>query len=307
MRLGAVASGSRDTGFVDGVRAHTGGRGVDVVLNSLGGELMRASLDCLAPFGRFLELGVRDIHEGGALELCRSPGRPPSRHQRRSGYARLRGAVCGADRKVANGTLCPLPYDIFPVDRTPPLRAWRSQSTSGRPSSPSPRRADRRGRRVRAARRRSMPAPGPGRRRCLGKGKRAPGSRGGAGGLGRSGIIRIRRRTSWRGRPTKARRPPRSSARDQRDRRDAALLHAGRRPPHRRQFVAQVARSSASGSDCATCRGVDRHQPGRAGGRPPRRRDPDSACRAEGAYPLSHAQERLCILAEDPAASVATT
>ncbi|MBB4952236.1 acyl transferase domain-containing protein/NADPH:quinone reductase-like Zn-dependent oxidoreductase/acyl carrier protein [Agrobacterium vitis] len=34
--------------------------GVDVILNSLAGDAMRASLKCLKPFGRFIELGKRD-------------------------------------------------------------------------------------------------------------------------------------------------------------------------------------------------------------------------------------------------------
>ena len=40
---------SRDTTFAQGVMRTTGGRGVDVVLNSLSGEGLRASWECLAP------------------------------------------------------------------------------------------------------------------------------------------------------------------------------------------------------------------------------------------------------------------
>src|SRR6185295_2602798 len=39
---------SRSDAFVEGVRAQTLGRGLDVVLNSLSGELMQASLGCVA-------------------------------------------------------------------------------------------------------------------------------------------------------------------------------------------------------------------------------------------------------------------
>ena len=53
---------SRDIAFADAVRDLTGGRGVDVVLNSLGGEAMERSLGLLRPFGRFLELGKRDFY-----------------------------------------------------------------------------------------------------------------------------------------------------------------------------------------------------------------------------------------------------
>ncbi|MCP4700945.1 MAG: zinc-binding dehydrogenase, partial [Gammaproteobacteria bacterium] len=43
--------------------------GVDAVLNSLGGEFIPKSLETLAPFGRFLELGIRDIHNNTQLGL----------------------------------------------------------------------------------------------------------------------------------------------------------------------------------------------------------------------------------------------
>nr|A0A3G9H990.1 RecName: Full=Highly reducing polyketide synthase ALT1; Short=HR-PKS FUM1; AltName: Full=AAL-toxin biosynthesis cluster protein 1 [Alternaria alternata]BBG74267.1 polyketide synthase [Alternaria alternata] len=52
---------SRDTSFVEDVRAATGGRGVDVVLNSLSGELLHASWECVAPYGKMLEIGKRDF------------------------------------------------------------------------------------------------------------------------------------------------------------------------------------------------------------------------------------------------------
>ncbi len=50
---------SRSTRFVEEVASITGA-GVDVVLNSLAGEAMEASIGCLRPFGRFVELGKRD-------------------------------------------------------------------------------------------------------------------------------------------------------------------------------------------------------------------------------------------------------
>jgi NADPH:quinone reductase-like Zn-dependent oxidoreductase/acyl carrier protein len=52
---------SRSLDFAAGVRARTGGRGVDVVLNSLSGEFIGASLGVLAPHGRFIEIGKREI------------------------------------------------------------------------------------------------------------------------------------------------------------------------------------------------------------------------------------------------------
>lgn len=49
---------SRSIDFQSQINAQFGG--VDVVLNSLAGDAMRASLKCLKPFGRFVELGKRD-------------------------------------------------------------------------------------------------------------------------------------------------------------------------------------------------------------------------------------------------------
>ncbi|MGA8528329.1 MAG: SDR family NAD(P)-dependent oxidoreductase, partial [Acidobacteriaceae bacterium] len=54
---------SRSADFAAGVMGATGGRGVDVVLNSLSGELIDHGLEVLAPYGQFVELGKRDVYE----------------------------------------------------------------------------------------------------------------------------------------------------------------------------------------------------------------------------------------------------
>ncbi|RCI17302.1 hypothetical protein L249_3232 [Ophiocordyceps polyrhachis-furcata BCC 54312] len=48
---------SRSVALCDSVMAATKGRGVDVVLNCLGGALLAQSAACLAPFGRFIDTG----------------------------------------------------------------------------------------------------------------------------------------------------------------------------------------------------------------------------------------------------------
>ncbi|WP_269859700.1 MDR/SDR family oxidoreductase, partial [Streptomyces sp. RPT161] len=63
---GQVAS-SRDLTFRESFRAATAGRGVDVVLNSLAGEFVDASLDVLTAGGRFLEMGKTDIRSAQDL------------------------------------------------------------------------------------------------------------------------------------------------------------------------------------------------------------------------------------------------
>ncbi|KAM7211474.1 hypothetical protein V8F06_013126 [Rhypophila decipiens] len=62
---------SRDmASFVEGIKIQTGGAGVDVILNSLAGDLMHAGWEsCLAPFGRFIEVGKRDLVDAGRLDM----------------------------------------------------------------------------------------------------------------------------------------------------------------------------------------------------------------------------------------------
>ncbi|KAL8857831.1 MAG: hypothetical protein Q9178_005587 [Gyalolechia marmorata] len=60
---------SRDESFVTGVMKVTHGTGVDVALNSLAGKLLHATWGCMAPFGRFIEIGKRDIHENSQIQM----------------------------------------------------------------------------------------------------------------------------------------------------------------------------------------------------------------------------------------------
>lgn len=60
---------SRGSSFYDGVMRETSGVGVDLVLNSLAGELLHASWRCVAPTGAFLELGKRDMAASGQLDM----------------------------------------------------------------------------------------------------------------------------------------------------------------------------------------------------------------------------------------------
>ena len=60
---------SRNDSFRNDVKRETRGRGVDVVLNSLSGELLHASWKCVAEFGTMIELGKRDLAGFGKLDL----------------------------------------------------------------------------------------------------------------------------------------------------------------------------------------------------------------------------------------------
>ncbi|KAH6615157.1 KR domain-containing protein [Boeremia exigua] len=54
-----------------GILRMTEGQGVDVILNSLAGEALHASWECIAPSGRFVEIGKADIKAGSSLPMAK--------------------------------------------------------------------------------------------------------------------------------------------------------------------------------------------------------------------------------------------
>jgi NADPH:quinone reductase-like Zn-dependent oxidoreductase len=60
---------SRETSFASSIRAMTNGQGVDVVLNSLAGSLLEETWKCMARFGRFAEIGKRDLELNNHIEM----------------------------------------------------------------------------------------------------------------------------------------------------------------------------------------------------------------------------------------------
>ncbi|KAI9150039.1 LOW QUALITY PROTEIN: Highly reducing polyketide synthase lcsB [Paramyrothecium foliicola] len=58
---------SRDSSFLRDIMQATGGQGVDVVLNSLSGDLLHASWKCVAEFGIMIEIGKRDFRRRSKL------------------------------------------------------------------------------------------------------------------------------------------------------------------------------------------------------------------------------------------------
>jgi NADPH:quinone reductase-like Zn-dependent oxidoreductase/acyl carrier protein len=109
---------SRSLSFADEVMKRTAGRGVDAVLNSLGGEFIHKGLEVLAPFGRFLEIGKRDIIGNTQLGL-----RPFEKGLTFYAIdigprdtADMRGAFQELAVHVADGTLGPIRKTVFPID-----------------------------------------------------------------------------------------------------------------------------------------------------------------------------------------------
>lgn len=60
---------SRDTSFSNDIMRATGHKGVDVVLNSLAGDSLVASWECIASYGRFIEIGKKDVLSNSNLPM----------------------------------------------------------------------------------------------------------------------------------------------------------------------------------------------------------------------------------------------
>ncbi|MEM6331059.1 MAG: SDR family NAD(P)-dependent oxidoreductase, partial [Planctomycetota bacterium] len=111
---------SRTARFADGVLADSGGAGVDVVLNTLGEDLLEASLRALAQGGRLIDLTkpagdtaarVRRLRPDVAYTLIDLADEWSRRPQR---IGELLRPVLA---RVAGGELTPLPAEAFPLDR----------------------------------------------------------------------------------------------------------------------------------------------------------------------------------------------
>jgi acyl transferase domain-containing protein/NADPH-dependent curcumin reductase CurA/acyl carrier protein len=111
---------SRTLDFADDVMRHTGGQGVDVVLNSLTGEALARGLALLRTDGRFIEIGKRDIHANLALGLEPFRRRLTFCHLDLGSMLRDRVPVVSAlVRDVLQhfevGTFTPLPTRVLPI------------------------------------------------------------------------------------------------------------------------------------------------------------------------------------------------
>lgn len=60
---------SRDVSFAADVARKTKGKGVDICINSLAGVMLQESVNSMANFGRFVEIGKRDLEVNSSLEL----------------------------------------------------------------------------------------------------------------------------------------------------------------------------------------------------------------------------------------------
>ncbi len=125
---------SRTTAFAAQVREVTGGRGVDLVLNSLVGEAIPAGLSVLAPRGRFLEIGKRDVYANARLDLAPFKNNLALFVIDLAGLVeQAPGYVSGMFREVmgmlADGRLGALPTVVTPIDRVADAFRTMAQAT----------------------------------------------------------------------------------------------------------------------------------------------------------------------------------
>ncbi|KAI0600762.1 putative polyketide synthase [Biscogniauxia sp. FL1348] len=130
---------SRDTSFLSAVRRMTQNKGVDVVLNSLSGDGLMASWECIAPYGRFIEIGKKDILAHGSLSMTMFEKNVSFAAVDVSMLNRDRPSIVGKALKsifalTANGSLCPAyPLQIYRVSEIQQaFRSLQSGKTTGK-------------------------------------------------------------------------------------------------------------------------------------------------------------------------------
>jgi NADPH:quinone reductase-like Zn-dependent oxidoreductase/trans-aconitate methyltransferase/acyl carrier protein len=113
---------SRSLEFADRIVEMTGGGGVDVLLNSLAGEAIYYNLRLLNPFGRFLEIGKRDLYANSKIGLkpfCNNISYfAIDADQFLIEKKKLSGQIFEQVMSlIEDGTLRPLVHRVFPISR----------------------------------------------------------------------------------------------------------------------------------------------------------------------------------------------
>jgi acyl transferase domain-containing protein len=122
---------SRSLEFAEEVLARTGGRGVDVVLNSLAGDFVARSLSVLAPGGRFVEIGKAGLLSPEQVAALQ----PGIRYLAfdlaevaREDSGRVRSLLCELVEDLARGALRPLPCRLFPLEQAATAFRYMAQA-----------------------------------------------------------------------------------------------------------------------------------------------------------------------------------
>ncbi|MGW1140152.1 SDR family NAD(P)-dependent oxidoreductase [Streptomyces zhihengii] len=113
----AHIASSRSLEFRERFLDATGGRGVDVVLNSLSGEFVDASLDLLPRGGRFIEMGKTDIRDADTVRTLHRDVVYRAFDLIEAGAERIGGWLTEVVGLLEQGTLKPLPVASWDVRR----------------------------------------------------------------------------------------------------------------------------------------------------------------------------------------------
>ncbi|MFC9897064.1 type I polyketide synthase [Nocardia sp. NPDC127579] len=119
---------SRTVEFERTFRATTGGTGVDVVLDSLAGEFVDASLRLTAPGGRFIELGKTDVRDPAAVAAAY----PGVAYQAfilvEIGPDRIQQRLTEIAALFESGVLRPIPVSRWDIRRAPEALRYLGQA-----------------------------------------------------------------------------------------------------------------------------------------------------------------------------------
>ncbi len=121
-------SDSRSLEFEDKFRAMTGGRGMDVVLDSLAGDFVEASLRLVAPGGVFLEMGKTDIRDPDVVARDHPGVRYRAFDLFEAGADHIERMLTGLAKLFEDAALRPLPVTAFDVRRAPAALRYLSQA-----------------------------------------------------------------------------------------------------------------------------------------------------------------------------------
>ncbi|MGW6118091.1 type I polyketide synthase [Nocardia sp. NPDC055165] len=119
---------TRTTEFKAKFLEATGGRGVDVVLDSLAGDKVDASLDLLPRGGRFIEMGLTDLRDADEIAATHPGVRYQNFILMEAGPDRLHEILTELRKLFEFGDLQPLPVTRWDVRRAPEAFRQLSQA-----------------------------------------------------------------------------------------------------------------------------------------------------------------------------------
>ncbi|WP_107421225.1 SDR family NAD(P)-dependent oxidoreductase, partial [Streptomyces angustmyceticus] len=124
----AHIASSRDLDFEGAVLAATGGRGVDVVLDSLAREFVDASLRLLPRGGRFLEMGKTDVRDAQEVAAAYDGVRYRAFDLFDAGADRIGRMLAHVRELFEGGVLEPLPVTAWDVRKAPEALRYLGQA-----------------------------------------------------------------------------------------------------------------------------------------------------------------------------------